>query len=223
MKRGASVEGDDRLRLFVALRLREADLDRLHRWSQDVLRDRVGRGALRLVRRDDLHVTVAFLGSTPRRDLDVVTEVVTQAARVAQPIELAPVAWRETRAVGMVVLDDRDGAAGRLARAIQAELAARDLYRPEARPWLAHVTTCRFRQPPRLRPVALPEGTCVPSDVAAYVSRLHPSGSRYEVLASVALPGSPSGDGMGPATEDESRTEDQPDTEDQRSHGRSTE
>ena len=40
--------------------------------------------------------------------------------------------------------------------------------------------------PARLEP---PLGTFVPSDAAAYLSRLHPGGARYEVLESVALGG----------------------------------
>jgi len=45
------------------------------------------------------------------------------------------------------------------------------------------------RERPRLRPPLPQTGTFVPSDAAAYVSRLHPSGARYEVLESTAVGG----------------------------------
>jgi hypothetical protein len=45
----------------------------------------------------------------------------------------------------------------------------------------------RYRDPPRLSP-ELPElGPIVPSEAAAYLSRLHPSGAVYEVLESFPL------------------------------------
>jgi hypothetical protein len=47
----------------------------------------------------------------------------------------------------------------------------------------------RFRERPRLRPPLLEIGPFAPSDASVYLSRLHPSGARYEVLASTLLGG----------------------------------
>ena len=58
----ASVGADERLRLFLALRLPEPVLDAIETWQQEHLQG-VGPG-LRVVRRDELHITVAFLGLT---------------------------------------------------------------------------------------------------------------------------------------------------------------
>jgi 2'-5' RNA ligase len=89
----------------------------------------------------------------------------------------------------MVSLHDADGAAGAVARDLHERLEQLGVYRRETRPWLAHVTVLRFRERPGLRP-SLPElGPFAPSDAAAYLSRLHPSGARYEVLASTPLGG----------------------------------
>src|SRR6266487_1951682 len=55
----ASVAGDERLRLFLALRLPEAVLDTIESWQAAQL------GGLRLVPRGHLHVTLAFLGHRP--------------------------------------------------------------------------------------------------------------------------------------------------------------
>jgi RNA 2',3'-cyclic 3'-phosphodiesterase len=176
------VGGDGRLRLFLALELPPTTLDVLERWSVEHL-----RGG-RLAGRERLHVTVAFLGSRPAEELDgVVAALRVAAARVSRPLELAPTRWRETRSVGMVVLDDPTGEAARFATRLHARLEALGVYRPERRPWLPHVTALRFRERPRLDPPLPETGTFVPSDAAAYLSRLHPAGARYEVLHRVSL------------------------------------
>jgi 2'-5' RNA ligase len=89
----------------------------------------------------------------------------------------------------MLVLDDEGGRAAALAGDLHGRLERLGVYRPESRPWLPHVTVARFRQPPRLRLEPPAMGTLVPSDAAAYLSRLRPSGAQYEVLESVALGG----------------------------------
>jgi 2'-5' RNA ligase len=87
----------------------------------------------------------------------------------------------------MVVLDDHAGAATRLAGDLHERLEALGVYRPESRPWLPHLTALRFRERPKLAPPLPETGTFVPSGAAAYLSRLHPSGARYEVLERVSL------------------------------------
>jgi 2'-5' RNA ligase len=89
----------------------------------------------------------------------------------------------------MVVLDDPTGHATALAAHLHEQLEALGGYRREKRTWLPHVTVLRFRAPPRLRPPLPGTGTFVPSDAAAFLSRLHPSGARYEVLESTAVGG----------------------------------
>ena len=89
----------------------------------------------------------------------------------------------------MLVLDDEAGRASMLAEDAQERLERLGVYRREARPWLPHLTVARWRKRPRLRLEPPPVGTFVPSDAAAYLSRLHPRGVQYEVLESVALGG----------------------------------
>ena len=177
-----SVERDERLRLFLALQLPDDVVAALVEWQAHELR----RG--RVVPPDNLHVTLAFLGSRPAVELPVVVGVLEESAGEAAPAALEVVRWRETRNVGMLALRDPDGDSVRLAQRLHGRLAALGLYRPEARPWLPHVTVLRFRERPRLRP-PLPELSFVSSDAAAYLSRLHPSGARYEVLKSFPLGG----------------------------------
>jgi 2'-5' RNA ligase len=183
------VEGDERLRLFCALRLPEDALDAIEAWQSRLRQPRAHpeRPVTRVVPRGNLHVTLAFLGSRPARELPAVVGELRAAAASAERPVLRMGVWRETRSVGMLTLDDEGGAATRLAEDVQARLARLGVYRPEARPWLPHVTVLRFRERPRLRvePPAL--GPVVPSDAAVYLSRLRPDGARYEVLESAPL------------------------------------
>lgn len=142
----------------------------------------------RAVQPGNLHVTLAFLGSTPGSDLEPVAGAVREAAARAERPELEVRGYRETRSVGMLVCDDRDGRAAALADDLFGRLEALGVYERERRPWLPHVTVSRFRERPRLDPV-LPEVRFSPSDAAVYLSRLHPSGAQYEVLESFALGG----------------------------------
>jgi 2'-5' RNA ligase len=177
------VVGDERLRLFLALRLPSPVLDAVDAWAAAEL-----RGG-RIVPREHLHVTLAFLGSRPAGELEEIVAALRAAAASARPIELEILRWRETRSVGMLVLADSNGAAGALASDLHDRLESLGVYRREPRPWLPHVTVLRFRERPRLVP-ALPElDPFGPSDAAAFLSRLHPSGARYEVLESSALGG----------------------------------
>jgi 2'-5' RNA ligase len=178
-----SVGGDERLRLFLALRLPVEVLDEIGRWQGAQL------PRVRVVSREHLHVTLAFLGHRPSGELEAIVGALREAAAGAGEIRLAPVRYRETRSVGMLVLDDEGGQAGLLAGDLQERLEQLGVYRREGRPWLPHLTVARWRERPRLRPELPSLGTFVPSDAAAYLSRLRPSGARYEVLESVALGG----------------------------------
>ena len=139
--------------------------------------------------RESLHVTLAFLGLRPARELPGIVDVLREATLAARPAELEPVRYRETSSVGMVVLEDTSGRAAALAEALHHGLEMLGVYRREARAWLPHVTVLRFRSRPRLRPPLPATGTFVPSDAAAYLSRLHRAGARYEVLESIAVGG----------------------------------
>jgi len=183
VKGAATVEGDERLRLFLALELPAEVAEALHAWSERHL----ARGR----RVDTFHATLAFLGSRPRSELDPILGALRASAGETAPFTLEPVRYRETRSVGMLVLDDRSGEATGLAERLQARLHELGVYRPEARPWLPHVTVVRFRERPRLRP-PLPEiAAFAPSGAAAFLSRLHPSGARYEVIESCSFGAGP--------------------------------
>ena len=176
---------DERLRLFLGLRLPADVLDAIVAWQVEHL-----HGGVRVVPREHLHITLAFLGHRPAEELDVVVSALRAAAAALRGgLRLAPARYRETRSVAMLVLDDPDGGTTAFADDLHGRLEALGVYRREGRPWLPHVTVARFRERPRLRLEPPRMGTFVPSDAAAYLSRLHPGGARYEVLESVALGG----------------------------------
>jgi RNA 2',3'-cyclic 3'-phosphodiesterase len=175
----ATVEADERLRLFLALELPDDVVEGLVAWAKRFLER--GRPVA------SFHATLAFLGSRPRSELDAILGALRESAAEAAPFTLEPVRYRETRSVGMLVLDDRSGEATRLAGRLHSRLEELGVYRPEARPWLPHVTVVRFRERPRLDP-PLPEiGPFAPSGAAAFLSRLRRTGAQYEVLESCPL------------------------------------
>jgi 2'-5' RNA ligase len=176
------VEGREHLRLFIGLPLPAAVAAQLAAWQAAELRGRV-------VPVEHLHITLAFLGSRPRNELRAIAQVLRAACADASIRALRISSYRETRSVGMLVLDDEDGGATAFAEDIHARLERRALYRREARRWLPHVTVLRFRERPRLQP-PLPElGAFAPSEAAVYHSVLRPAGAQYVILEAVALGG----------------------------------
>jgi 2'-5' RNA ligase len=186
LSRAASVGGDERIRLFCALRLPAETVDGLSAWQRLAFD---GVPAVRVVAHENLHVTLAFLGHRPESELEAVVDAMRGATASVEPPLLSVRGYRETRSVGMLTLDDQDGRAQALAHDLHGRLEALGVYEPERRRWLPHVTVLRFRERPRLRPELPVLRPFAPSDAAAYLSRLRPGGAQYEVLESVALGG----------------------------------
>ncbi len=181
MSSAATVGGDERIRLFLALEVPDGVATRLRRWGARHL----SRGR----QPESFHVTLAFLGGQPRAALSTILDSLRDEASATEPFELEPVRYRETRSVGMLVLADPSGRAASLADRVQTSLERHGLYARERRPWLPHLTVLRFRERPKLDPPLPAIGPFAPSGAAAFLSRLHPSGARYEVLESCALGG----------------------------------
>jgi 2'-5' RNA ligase len=182
----ATVDRDERIRLFLALELPDDVAVALRDWSESHLEQ--GR------RLDSFHVTLAFLGHRPRSELDGVLDVLRRSAAESERFELVPTRYRETRSVGMLVLDDPSGEAARLATRLHGRLEDIGVYRREARRWLPHVTVVRFRERSgersvrsRQRPPVPEIAPIAPSGAAAFLSRLRPGGAQYEVIESYAL------------------------------------
>ncbi|HEV8601876.1 MAG TPA: RNA 2',3'-cyclic phosphodiesterase [Gaiellaceae bacterium] len=182
----ASLGDRERLRLFVAFLLPETAVRALVRWQRDQLGAPEGA---RIVPEGNLHVTVAFLGSRPAGELQPIAGALRAAAEDAAPPVLTAARYRETRSVGMLVCDDEQGRASRIAEDVHRRLQQLGVYQPEKRPWLPHLTVVRFRDRPRLRPPIPDLGPLTMSGSAVMHSVLRPSGAQYEVLESVPLGG----------------------------------
>jgi 2'-5' RNA ligase len=186
MTSSASVEGRDRLRLFLAFLLPDAAVQRLVRWQQDDLgvSDRE-----RVVPPQNLHVTIAFLGSRPASELESITGALRDAVAGAEAPVLTPRRYRETRSVGMLVCEDENGRAASIAEDVHRRLELLGVYEPEQRPWLPHLTVVRFRDRPRLQPPIPDLGPVTVSGSAVMHSVVRRSGAQYEVVQSVPLGG----------------------------------
>jgi RNA 2',3'-cyclic 3'-phosphodiesterase len=185
MTSSGTVGGDERLRLFLGFPLPEPAVQAVVRWQ----REQLGVEHVRLVPLENLHVTIAFLGSIPAAETHAIGDALRAAVDgVANPV-LTPVRYRETRSVGMLVLDDEEGRATQIAEDAHRRLAGLGVYEPERRKWLPHLTVVRFRDRPRLAPPIPDLGPVRMSDAAVYMSRLRAGGAQYEVLESVPLGG----------------------------------
>jgi 2'-5' RNA ligase len=181
---------DERARLFVALELPEPIRRELADWLASAVR---GLDGLRLVHEQDLHVTMCFLGWQAVGEIDsIASACAVLLGEPAARLQVGGAIWlpRRRPRVLAVELEDLDGALAAAHSMLSDALEAGGWYRPEARPFFAHVTVARVRGRARVRAVELdaPLGlTLTGSRVTLFRSRLSPSGARYEALASVEL------------------------------------
>jgi 2'-5' RNA ligase len=171
------------VRLFVALDLPEAVRDALASLTPDPQ-------VWRPVKPEALHVTLAFLGSRPESDVERIAPLLVPSP--APPLALGKVLLLPPRRARVltVELEDPTGALVELQAGLSARLEAAGVYTPEKRRFRPHVTVARLRprvDPPRSAALAVEPLQFVGEAVTLYVSRLHPSGARYEPLASARL------------------------------------
>jgi RNA 2',3'-cyclic 3'-phosphodiesterase len=186
--------GDERARLFVALELPDAARSALAQWRASALSR---MSDLRLVRTEDLHATLCFLGSRPAGEIEEIGAACAVAAgEPAVESAFGEPVWlpRRRPRVLAVSLEDPEGVLGRLQATVSAALVAGGWYAPESRPFLAHVTVARVARDARIRAVELPGVTAEAiacTRVTLYRSHLSPSGARYEPLTVVELGSAP--------------------------------
>lgn len=186
-----------RARMFVALDLPERVRRGLAEWGRRELRD----PALRPVRPESLHVTLAFLGWTAEKEVGRLEEIVREVAGPAPSLRLGDPVQRPKRGrARLFALPAESAGTVELQAALQENLVAARLYEPEKRSFWPHVTVARVRreergkQRPALvekRPGALPRGLLRAFDgvrITLYRSELQPQGAQYTPLAQVELP-----------------------------------
>jgi 2'-5' RNA ligase len=186
-----------RARLFVALDLPDAVRWGIEAWG----REELGDPALRPVRREALHVTLAFLGYTPEKEIVGLAEIVEAIGMPGPRVELHdPVARPSGERPRLFALPAESRGTVALQGELQEKLVEARLYEPEKRPFWPHVTVARVRSEGRgsrrrdrvsRRPGALPPSLSKPFScvrVTLYRSQIQPQGALYTPLAQVELP-----------------------------------
>jgi RNA 2',3'-cyclic 3'-phosphodiesterase len=143
---------------------------------------------------ENQHLTLKFLGATSSDDLG---NVVRAGAAVARSHAAAEVALTELGAfpsarrarVLWLGVSDPAGVLQGLAAGLSSACESLG-YRPEARPYVPHLTLARFKTPVRLEAELTLEIEAAPfevSEVGLWRSHLSPKGARYELLESLPL------------------------------------
>jgi 2'-5' RNA ligase len=150
-------------------------------------------GALRPVRADALHLTLAFLGHRALDEVDPAREALRGVRSAAPSLTLGEPLWLAPRRphVLTVALQDAGGVLAALRAQVVARLAAALPWEPETRPFRPHVTVARVRHGWRPRLGSLPDGpraTFAAEAVVLFRSHLGGGGpARYEALERVEL------------------------------------
>lgn len=187
-----------RARLFVALDLPDSVREGIVVWGRENLAD----PALRPVRPEALHLTLAFLGYRPEEEIEQIAAAVRESVGPAPWIELLDPVQRPPRGKArLYALPALSPGAESLQAGLKEKLVEGGFYEPEKRPFWPHVTVARVRPEARgsRRPAVvsdppgkLPEGLSeafLGVRLALYRSELQPTGARYVPLAQVELPG----------------------------------
>jgi RNA 2',3'-cyclic 3'-phosphodiesterase len=182
-----------RVRLFVALDLPDATLERLAGWRDRTLGAVPGA---RLVPHSSLHVTLVFLGYQYERDVERIASLCFDEQ--AGPFELrltevTAVPPRRPRLYALG-LEDVDEALVAWQAVLSDRLHAARLYEPEKRPFWAHVTLARGKRDRALARLDEPPGVpaeltaaFVPERATLYRSTLTPRGAIYDPLVRMEL------------------------------------
>ena len=178
------------MRLFVALPVDERVRRHLEEATAPWRAGERGDDGWRWTPPEGWHVTLAFLGEVDDERAGEVAAVVgpalvgTGAVRLA----LAGVDHFGSRVLHVALADDPPGAVSRLGEAVQRALTRADLPVRQQQV-VPHLTLARARKGarPALPDLPVPDGSWTVEQACVYVSHLHPTGARYEVLERAPL------------------------------------
>lgn len=179
--------------MFVALDLPDEARERLAAWRDELTE---GRGDLRPVAAEALHVTTVFLGWQDESAAEAIAQAAFGAgeglgAPVLSPGEVRPLPPRNPRLFALELADEA-GRATELQGAMSKALEAGRWYRPEKRPFWPHLTLARVKRGARrvggLAATEPPAGSFRAEQVTLYRSTLRPQGALYEPLRRITLP-----------------------------------
>lgn len=175
-------------RLFVGVPLPEPLLPHVQR-SQERIPATPG---LRLMRPEQLHVTLAFIGAAEAGAGEAARDVVR-----AVPPDLGGTVTLDgylllpspgrARVIALG-FDDAGGAFAALFEHVMGGLERTGVMQREKRPFRPHLTIARLRVPAKLRPMAECDPVPYPVEsLCLYRSDLRPSGAEYKVLVRTCL------------------------------------
>jgi 2'-5' RNA ligase len=186
-----------RARLFVALDLPDEIRAGIVAWGRRALAD----PSLRPVPEPSIHITLAFLGYLPEKEIPRLGELLEDCDGGPPTIRLEDaVPVPERGGPRLFALPAESAGAVELQAVVAGRLVEARLYEPEKRPFWPHVTVARVRRekrgsnrPARVTepPAPLPKGLREPFDgvrLTLYRSELKPQGAEYTPLAQVELP-----------------------------------
>jgi 2'-5' RNA ligase len=180
---------EPRLRLFVALDVPPPVRAALAGWCA-----RVAPQGVRRVAPENLHITLAFLGSCARAEGDAVAAVPATLAGSAKVGTLATAGalWLPPRRPGVLtVAIAPDEGLGALRAALVDALREAIAFEPESRPFRPHITVGRVARGARVPADPLdppPAQAFAAQALTVYRSHTGGGGARYEALASAVLP-----------------------------------
>jgi RNA 2',3'-cyclic 3'-phosphodiesterase len=176
-------------RLFAALDLPAPVRDALAAFGRAAAADDF---ALRAVRDDALHVTLAFLGHRALDDIDPACEAIRDAAAPVPDLALGDALWLAPRRPHVLTVEvaDATGALHAMQERVVAALVEAVGYEPDRRRFRPHVTVARVRHGAAPRRSGLPDAPSAsfPGEaLTLYRSYLGGGPARYEALERVAL------------------------------------
>ena len=176
-------------RLFAALDLPAPVRDALGAFGRAAAADDF---ALRAVRDDALHVTLAFLGHRALDDIEPACEAVRAVAAPVPDLALGEVLWLAPRRPHVLTVEVVDGTGALLALQERVVAALVDAvgYEPDRRRFRPHVTVARVRHGAAQRRTGLlaaPEAAFAGEALTLYRSWLGGGPARYEALERVGL------------------------------------
>jgi RNA 2',3'-cyclic 3'-phosphodiesterase len=177
-------------RLFAALELPPAVREALGAFGATAAADDF---ALRAVRPDALHVTLAFLGHRALDEIEPACAVLRDVAAPVEGLSLGDPLWLAPRRPHVLTVEvaDAEGALGRVHEAVVAGFADALGYVPERRAFRPHVTVARVRRGTAPRggaPAAAPPRADFAGEaLTLFRSWLGGGPARYEALERVRL------------------------------------
>lgn len=170
----------------MALELPERERRELAAWRDELI---VGRDDLRPVKEEALHVTLAFLGYRPEKEIAAIADLLPSGqAPLLAPRGMVALPPRRPRLFALE-LEDPSGRAAELQQELSDALEAARFYKPEKRRFWPHVTLARVKRDRRAELPARrsPLQPFASTRVTLYRSLLRPQGALYEPLAQSEL------------------------------------